>query len=633
MSFKKFLKHLSFLLIILIVEQHILAQELMINWQKAYGGERNEIAYASVETTDGGFMIVGSTSSKNSFDVKDSRGYEGAGGIDFWIIKTNSTGTIEWSKTFGGSKDDIATSIVKTTNNEYLIVGTTQSTDGDANPSGVNGGLILIRLKLNGDIVSKRLFVGGTRTNEPSFSSVNAFSKPTLKVLEDGRIVLGATRSIGIEPFSGLDFYLAMLTPFGDTLWEKTYGGGLEDYMNDIIICSDGGLLMVGSTFSSSRDISGAGNGFLDMFFVKADPSGKELWKKGIGGTGLDLVSSILEIGNTKEYLLVGESNSNNGAIGLGSGEKDGIILRIDNSGNVLALKQFGGVNNDGFYHISRGKDNLYYCVGTSESPQGNVKTKGPKTDVWMMVLEEKNLTGQYHKLFGGADIDLARHVTFTTKGELFLSASSRSSDLDLNTNRGQSDFWLVYLALPPPILFGRFDAFLNDTQDIELLWITTYENNAQLITLEKSSDNKTFFKLSEENALGISNDTRAYKFIDKKPFLGKNFYRIMYSDKSGKSYSGPIANFNFVPLAIEPLEIGIKVYPNPATDYLFIESDVDLNNITILNLNGRKIRTSAEYRVEGKNKIVILEKLPSGVYFVIMETNVSKHTKKIVIR
>ena len=334
----------------------------MIKWQKAYGGERNEIAYASVETTDGGFIIVGSTSSKNSFDVKDSRGYEGAGGIDFWIIKTNSSGTIEWSKTFGGSKDDIATSIVKTTNNEYLIVGTTQSTDGDANPSGVNGGLILIRLKLNGEIVSKRLFVGGTRTNEPSFSSVNAFSKPTLKVLEDGRIVLGATRSIGIEPFSGLDFYIAMLTPFGDTLWEKTYGGGLEDYMSDIIVCSDGGLLMVGSTFSSSRDISGAGNGFLDMFFVKADPSGRELWKKGIGGTGLDLVSSILEIGTTKEYFLVGESSSNNGVIGLGAGEKDGVILRIDNSGNVLALKQFGGVNNDGFYHISRGKDNLFYC-------------------------------------------------------------------------------------------------------------------------------------------------------------------------------------------------------------------------------------------------------------------------------
>ena len=633
MRFKNIPIHIIFLLIILIVGQDILAQELMINWQKAIGGERNEIAYASVETTDGGFMVVGSTNSKNSFDVKDSKGFEGAGGIDFWIVKTNTNGNIEWSKTFGGTKDDIATSIVKTTNNEYLIVGTTQSTDGDANPSGVNGGLILIRLKLNGDIVSKRLFVGGTRTNEPSYLPVNAFSKPTLKVLDDGRIVLGATRSVGIEPFSGQDFFLALLTPFGDTLWERTYGGGLEDYLSDIIVCSDGGFLMVGSTLSSSRDISGAGNGFLDMFFVKADALGKEIWKKGIGGSGLDLFSSVLEIGATKEYFLVGESSSNNGAIGQSAGEKDGIIAKIDNSGNVLALRKFGGASNDGFYHISKGKDNVFYCVGTSESSQGNVKTKGPKTDVWMMVLDENNFTAQYHKLFGGADIDLARHVTFTTKGELLLSASSRSSDSDLNTNRGQSDFWLVYLALPPPILFSRFDAFLNEKQDIELLWITTYENNAQLITLEKSSDNKVFFKMNEENAQGIINDFRSYKFIDKNPFLGRNFYRIIYTDKSGKSYPGPVTNFNFIPLATEPLPIGLKVYPNPASEILFVESDVAINDIAILSVNGRKIRTSAELTVKGKTQITILEKLPSGVYFIVVETNVSKHIKKIVIR
>ncbi len=106
-----------------------------------------------------------------------------------------------------------------------------------------------------------------------------------------------------------------------------------------------------------------------------------------------------------------------------------------------------------------------------------------------------------------------------------------------------------------------------------------------------------------------------------------------MYSDKSGKTYSGPIANFNFVPLATEPLEIGIKVYPNPATYYLFIESDVELNNISILNLNGRKIRTSTENLLMGKTKVAILEKLPSGVYIISIETNVSKHTKKIIIR
>jgi hypothetical protein len=155
------LKYLSILILTTLIQLCSFAQEYVVNWQKSYGGERNEVVYAGVETSDGGFIMVGSTNSKNSFDVKDSRGFDGTGGNDFWISKVSNTGSIVWSKTFGGSKDDVATSVVKTSNNEYLILGTTQSTDGDANFNGTNGGLLLVRLKENGDFVSKRLFAGG----------------------------------------------------------------------------------------------------------------------------------------------------------------------------------------------------------------------------------------------------------------------------------------------------------------------------------------------------------------------------------------------------------------------------------------------------------------------------------------
>jgi hypothetical protein len=172
------LRSLSIFTVFVLTSISLFAQEFVINWQKTHGGERNEVVYGGAETSDGGFIMVGSTNSKNSFDVKDSRGFDGTGGNDFWIAKVSVSGALVWSKTFGGSKDDVATSIVKTSNNEYMILGTTQSTDGDANFNGVNGGLLLIRLKENGDLVSRRLFAGGNGSSGVTYQQVNSFSKP-----------------------------------------------------------------------------------------------------------------------------------------------------------------------------------------------------------------------------------------------------------------------------------------------------------------------------------------------------------------------------------------------------------------------------------------------------------------------
>lgn len=72
-----------------------------------------------------------------------------------------------------------------------------------------------------------------------------------------------------------------------------------------------------------------------------------------------------------------------------------------------------------------------------------------------------------------------------------------------------------------------------------------------------------------------------------------------------------------------------MKVYPNQATELLYIESDVTVNIISILSSNGREIRSSAVLFIKEKIQIAILEKLVSGVYFIIIEANVSKHTKK----
>ena len=627
------LKYLSILILILITQECVFAQEYVVNWQKSYGGERNEVAYAGVETSDGGFILVGSTNSKNSFDVKDSKGFDGTGGNDFWISKVSNTGAIVWAKTFGGSKDDVATSIVKTLNNEYLILGTSQSTDGDAIFNGVNGGLILIRLKENGDFVSKRLFAGGNSNSGVSFQQVNSFSKPTIKILADGQFIVGATRSIGVNPFSGYDFYVAKLSTFGDTLWEKTFGGGLEDYMNDVIQTSDGGYLMVGGTLSLERDITGAGQGFLDFLVIKIDGTGRQLWEKGFGGNNYDVAFSALENSSKTGFYIAGESSSINGQIGNSLGEKDGIILRIDKNGILQNKNHFGGIENDGFYSLIRGTDGVLYASGTSQSTIGTTKPKGTLTDVWLMALKEETFVPIFHKLFGGADIDLARQVIYTSKNGLFLAASSRSADGDASVNRGQSDFWALNLSLPPPIIFGKFQAFLNERQEIELVWTTTFEQNSQFIFIEKSDDNKAFFQKDEQAAVGVSTGIVSYRFIDKNPIFGNNYYRLRYTDLANKSYVGPTVSFNFLPLSILNLPIDqFRVYPNPATDFVLIDTFLENPTIQLVDAKGISVPFELIKIGDSSYKIILANNPSIGIYHVVVSNSVAKQTKKIIV-
>ena len=627
------LKYLSILILILITQDCVYAQEYVVNWQKSYGGERNEVAYAGVETSDGGFILVGSTNSKNSFDVKDSKGFDGTGGNDFWISKVSNTGAIVWAKTFGGSKDDVATSIVKTLNNEYLILGTSQSTDGDAIFNGVNGGLILIRLKENGDFVSKRLFAGGNSNSGVSFQQVNSFSKPTIKILADGQFIVGATRSIGVNPFSGYDFYVAKLSSFGDTLWEKTFGGGLEDYMNDIIQTSDGGYLMVGGTLSLERDITGAGQGFLDFLVIKIDGTGRQLWEKGFGGNNYDVAFSALENSSKTGFYIAGESSSINGQIGNSLGEKDGIILRIDKNGILQNKNHFGGIENDGFYSLTRGTDGVLYVSGTSQSTIGTTKPKGTLTDVWLMALKEETFVPIFHKLFGGADIDLARQVIYTSKNGLFLAASSRSADGDVSVNRGQSDFWTLNLSLPPPIIFGKFQAFLNERQEIELVWTTTFEQNSQFIFIEKSDDNKAFFQKDEQAAVGVSTGIVSYRFTDKNPIFGNNYYRLRYTDLANKSYVGPTVSFNFLPLSIINLPLDhFRVYPNPATDFVLIDTFLENPTIQMVDAKGISVPFELIKIADSSYKIILTNNPSVGIYQVVVSNNVGKQTKKIIV-
>ncbi len=129
-------------------------------WQKCLGGTNEELAFSMQLTADGGFVLAGDSKSSNG-DVSNNQGLS-----DYWIVKTDNTRTIEWEKTYGGSDQDIARSIQQTTDGGYIVAGYSKSSDGDVtNNYGVFDYWIL---KLNniGDLEWEKTY-GGSDNDTP----------------------------------------------------------------------------------------------------------------------------------------------------------------------------------------------------------------------------------------------------------------------------------------------------------------------------------------------------------------------------------------------------------------------------------------------------------------------------------
>ncbi|SOE21197.1 Por secretion system C-terminal sorting domain-containing protein [Spirosomataceae bacterium TFI 002] len=621
-----------FTTILLFLSQFTFAQEKYIQWQSSLGGRYSENANAVVQTSDKGYIIVGSTNSKNSFDVGDSQAYEGQGGSDYWVVKLDVTGKLEWSKTFGGSDDDVATDIVKAHNGDYVIIGTTVSTDGDANFNGTNGGLLIIRIKENGDRVSSRVIPGGRRFTEPIYAYADNFSRPSIVKLANGDLMIGATREVGQSPYYAKQFYLSRLTPFGDTLWERQYGSTKDEVMADLLVTSDGGILMIGSTNADAKEISGAGKGFYDFFAVKTDQNGVELWRKAWGGANFDNLNGGIETNSRDGYLLVGESSSKDG-IFTSLGQKDAVVIKVDQNGNLKWTKNIGGELNEALFDIVKGNNNTYLAIGTGESQVGNVQPKGPLTDVFTVSIDENGIISDYG-LFGGADIDIARGGMTLSENEMILVGTSRSESDDLTLNHGENDMWVFKIGPPPPVIFGVFFSNLNDDQNGLVEWSTRGQNNAKKMILEKSTDNKTFSVIREFDITENTKSTRLYSYVDKKMIVGNNYYRLKYTDINDIQYNGPNLTFNFIPLNTSPEAsfLGeIDIFPNPATEKITIRNIGKDAVIKMINTRGILSPIKPIFINQGW-EIPVTTQLTSGSYILSIVSEGKATSHKIVV-
>jgi hypothetical protein len=344
-----------------------------IQWQKTYGGTNDDYAKSILQTSDGGFIIAGHTSS-NDGDVTNNHGK-----FDYWILKLDSQGTIQWQKTYGGTNDEFTESILQTSDGGYIIAGFSRSNDGDVKGNHGNEDYWIIKLNSRGTLLWQKA-LGGSQ-----WDSANSI----LQTSDDGYIIAGYSRSNDgdVEGNHGKeDYWIVKLDSQGTLQWQKSLGGSMYDIAHSIQQTSDGGYIIAGSSTSNNGDVS-ENHGDFDYWIVKLDSQGILQGQKSLGGSRFDTAISI-QITSDGGYIIAGTSSSNNGDVTGNHGNSDYWITKLDSQATLQWQKSLGGSEADYFHSIQITSDGGYIIVGRTESNDFDVTVNHGRSDYWIVKLQ-----------------------------------------------------------------------------------------------------------------------------------------------------------------------------------------------------------------------------------------------------
>ena len=351
-----------------------------LEWQKTYGGSADDRGADLIQTSDGGYVIVGKSKS-NDFEVSENAGFD-----DFWVVKLGSNGSVSWENSFGFAGSDIPYSIIQTNDDGYLLTGvldvSASNGQGDRNSilsRHAGGDYWVIKLNSNG-VKQWSNYFGGSFTDT---------AYDAIQTEDDGYIIVGSSDSNDVDITNNrgtYDFWIIKISATGSLVWEKSLGGSEIDEAHAISKSADGNYLIAGDTRSSDLNIS-QNNGAADLWVIKITPEGTLLWEKSLGGSNFDVGRSISKT-QDNGFLISGSSRSTNASFSSNKGQNDAWVVKINNSGNLEWQKTIGGSEVDFFYDAVELNDQTVVAVGDSNSSNEDIYENKGFTDLLILKLK-----------------------------------------------------------------------------------------------------------------------------------------------------------------------------------------------------------------------------------------------------
>jgi hypothetical protein len=348
-------------------------------WQKVYGGSSDDRGYDIILSNDNNMVIFGSSKSADG-DVSSN-----AGSNDFWIAKISNSGAIIWEKSLGYNGSDNGYSVIQTIDNGYLLLGVLDVTasDGEGNNRissyrHAGGDYWAVKLDSNGILEWSRYF-GGNFTDT---------SYAACQTQGGDYIIIGSSDSNDIDISNNkgtYDFWIIKISSEGNLIWEKSYGGSEIDEALDITPTTDGNFIVCGNTRSNNIDVS-SNNGAADIWILKITPNGEILWEKTYGGNSFEAAKSVHQT-TDNGFIIAGNSRSDNNDLTKNNGQNDGWIFKINQDGILQWQTSIGGSNIDLLMDSTQLQDGSIVAVGNTSSSDLDISENKGFTDLLLIRL------------------------------------------------------------------------------------------------------------------------------------------------------------------------------------------------------------------------------------------------------
>ena len=473
-----------------------------VQWAKNFGNADQEIGLAVTQTLDGGYISVG---------AKDEEGLSD----QWWILKLDANGMIEWEKSIGSIRFDRAQDIKQTPDNGYAIAG---SFGDDGNIPEHNGitDFTLVKLDANGELEWQKFH--GTPFNNLVHS---------LSLTADGGYML-AGNSNGIAPGDNISKGLFIkLDSDGNLEWQKEYGGSISEEIYSVQQTADFGYIASGCTNSVNGDLEG-NNGGNDLWVLKMDQAGELEWSKTYGGAESEASRYIRESAYGG-YIVAAYTASGDQDVSGNYGSQDAWLVKLDEDGEIEWEKNYGGEKQDRALSVRNASTGGYLVSGWTRSSDQDVSNNSGLIDIWIFKIDEFGEI-EWEQTFGGSGIDQCFDAKETSDGGIIATGNTNSINGDFPLNNGSFDLWIMKLEpifvgiednqMEPTIKIfpnpnsGQFNIVAPDLQDI--IDVKLYDMQGRVVYSNPSADLQRSISIESIAAglyiLELSTENKSYQ-------------------------------------------------------------------------------------------------------------------------